>query len=162
MHLQKALVTNTPLIHSLATSIWWKHYPAIIGEEQVKYMLGKMYSLEALEHQIKTGAQQFFLLMEDDLPLGFISYEEKHNDEGFIHKFYILDNKQRKGCGTAAFNLLLAEFPDADTIRLQVNRQNYQAINFYFKVGFSIEEVADFNIGDGYFMNDFILQWQRK
>ena len=162
MLLRKALIADAPQIHALATSIWWKHYPAIIGEEQVKFMLGKMYALDALEHQITTGAQQFFLLLEDEQPVGFISYEEKHNDEGFIHKFYILNDQQRKGLGAAALDLLLAEFSDADTIRLQLNRQNYQAINFYFKNGFIIEEVADFDIGEGYFMNDFILKWQRK
>jgi ribosomal protein S18 acetylase RimI-like enzyme len=42
-------------------------------------------------------------------------------------------------------------------LRLQVNRQNYKAINFYFRNGFIIESIADFDIGDGYFMNDFIM-----
>jgi ribosomal protein S18 acetylase RimI-like enzyme len=42
-------------------------------------------------------------------------------------------------------------------MRLQVNRQNYTAINFYFKLGFTIERVADFDIGHGFFMNDFVM-----
>ncbi len=112
-------------------------------------MLGKMYALDALEHQITTGAQQFFLLLEDEQPVGFISYEEKHNDEGFIHKFYILNDQQRKGLGAAALDLLLAEFPDADTIRLQVNRQNYQAINFYFKTDSSLKKLLISILGRG-------------
>jgi hypothetical protein len=37
---------------------------------------------------------------------------------------------------------------------------NYKAINFYFKNGFTIEKVADFDIGDGYFMNDFVMIWE--
>jgi ribosomal protein S18 acetylase RimI-like enzyme len=47
-------------------------------------------------------------------------------------------------------------------LRLQVNRQNVVAINFYFKAGFVIEKSADFDIGDGYFMNDFIMYFTRK
>jgi len=42
-------------------------------------------------------------------------------------------------------------------LRLQVNRQNYKAVNFYFKMGFIIESVGDFDIGGGYFMNDFVM-----
>ena len=55
---------------------------------------------------------------------------------------------------------MIAEFKP-QTIRLQVNRMNYKAINFYFKHGFVIEKVADFDIGDGYFMNDFVMIWRR-
>jgi hypothetical protein len=40
---------------------------------------------------------------------------------------------------------------------LTVNRKNYKAINFYFKNGFTIKEIADFDIGNGFFMNDFIM-----
>ena len=43
------------------------------------------------------------------------------------------------------------------TIRLTVNRKNHIAINYYFKNGFMIEEVKDFDIGDGYEMNDFVM-----
>jgi ribosomal protein S18 acetylase RimI-like enzyme len=47
----------------------------------------------------------------------------------------------------------------AQSIRLTVNRENYKAINFYFKLGFKIEKVADFDIGQGYVMNDFVMLW---
>jgi hypothetical protein len=41
-----------------------------------------------------------------------------------------------------------------------VNRQNYKAINFYFKLGFKIQTVADFDIGNGYVMNDFVMVFE--
>jgi RimJ/RimL family protein N-acetyltransferase len=44
-----------------------------------------------------------------------------------------------------------------DIIKLTVNRQNFKSINFYFKNGFKIEKVEDFDIGNGYWMNDFIM-----
>ena len=46
------------------------------------------------------------------------------------------------------------------TLRLTVNRQNYKSINFYFKNGFVIEKTADFDIGSGYFMNDFVMVYR--
>jgi len=64
---------------------------------------------------------------------------------------------QRKGVGTELFKYVLNQMPTAESIELTVNRQNFKAINFYFKKGFVIKEIADFDIGNGYFMNDFIM-----
>lgn len=155
-------------ISTMASEIWNLHYPAIIGQTQVDYMLNKMYSPEALKQQMQQG-QQFFILQTEDgqQPCGYLSVSESPSSEStfnnklFIHKFYIHPAKQKAGIGMAAFQSLLEQFPLIKEIRLQVNRQNYTAINFYFKAGFKIEQVADFDIGDGYFMNDFIMLWKK-
>ena len=162
MQIRRAILSDAIIIQRLAESIWWKHYPSIIGEEQVRFMLNKMYNLENIEKQISEKKQQYFILENDGQDLGFFSIEVRESSAAFINKFYILQDQQRKGIGAAAFQLLLKQFPEINCIRLQVNRQNYQAINFYFKQGFVIEEVADFDIGDGYFMNDFIMKWDNK
>jgi ribosomal protein S18 acetylase RimI-like enzyme len=161
MQIRKAILSDASLIQRLAESIWWKHYPSIIGEEQVRFMLHKMYNLETLENQISEEKNLYFILENDAQELGFMCIELPKTSEAFIHKFYILQDKQRKGSGASALALILKQFNEINCIRLQVNRQNYQAINFYFKQGFIIEEVADFDIGDGYFMNDFIMKWNK-
>jgi RimJ/RimL family protein N-acetyltransferase len=161
MQLLKATASNAQLIRELAEIIWRKHYPAIIGEIQVEFMLNKMYSIETLHAQLEERKQLFYILVEDEKPIGFIGIELLDSKSAFIHKFYLLQTKQRKGSGTHAFQLILNQFLELKEIRLQVNRQNYQAINFYFKMGFVIEQVADFDIGDGYFMNDFIMRWMK-
>jgi ribosomal protein S18 acetylase RimI-like enzyme len=81
-------------------------------------------------------------------------------DGWFLNKLYVMPDLQRSGVGRALLDFAINEF-DIKTLRLQVNRQNYKAINFYFKYGFIIEKVADFDIGDGYQMNDFIMVWGR-
>jgi ribosomal protein S18 acetylase RimI-like enzyme len=162
MQIRRAILSDAIIIQRLAESIWWKHYPSIIGEEQVRFMLHKMYNLENIEKQISKEEQQYFILENDGQDLGFFSIEVHESSAAFINKFYILQDQQRKGIGAAAFQLLLKQFPEINCIRLQVNRQNYQAINFYFKQGFVIEKVADFDIGDGYFMNDFIMKWKKN
>jgi ribosomal protein S18 acetylase RimI-like enzyme len=121
-----------------------------------------MYNLETLENQISEEQNLYFILENDAQDLGFMCIELHENSEAFVHKFYILQDQQRKGSGALALELLLKQFPEINCIRLQVNRQNYQAINFYFKQGFVIEEAADFDIGDGYFMNDFIMKWNKN
>ena len=45
----------------------------------------------------------------------------------------------------------------AKKLSLNVNRQN-QAAHFYQKAGFSITATEDIDIGNGYYMNDYIME----
>jgi ribosomal protein S18 acetylase RimI-like enzyme len=65
--------------------------------------------------------------------------------------------EQGKGVGAQLLEYILDSNKNLETLELTVNRQNYKAINFYFKSGFVIKEVADFDIGEGYWMNDFVM-----
>ena len=157
-----ATVFDVDEINQLAIKIWSIHYPPIIGEEQVNYMLNKMYAKEKLHHQISKKSQTYFLIQLKKQNIGFVSLEYTENKEAFINKFYISNNQQRNGLGQQTFLRIINYFKEVNTFRLQVNRQNFIAINFYFKMGFVIEKVEDFDIGDGYQMNDFIMIWKRK
>ena len=143
-------------ITHLADKIWKIHYPSIISMEQIEYMLKNLYSSEALLKQMELG-QIFTLVYLNNEPVGYVSISTNDNKNYFLHKFYILVNEHKKGIGTELFNYILNQIQDAKTIELTVNRQNYKAINFYFKNGFTIKEIADFDIGNGYFMNDFVM-----
>jgi ribosomal protein S18 acetylase RimI-like enzyme len=147
---------HVPVIAQLADKIWRIHYPSIINIEQIEYMLNKMYSSEALLKQMELG-QVFTLVYLNDEPVGYVSISSNDNKNYLLHKFYILVNEHKKGIGTELFNYILNKMKGAETIELTVNRQNYKAINFYFKNGFTIKETADFDIGNGYFMNDFVM-----
>ena len=74
----------------------------------------------------------------------------------FIHKFYVNQDFAGKGIGTSAFKLLKTK-TGKSIFRLTVNRRNITAINFYFRNGFRIERAADFDIGDGFVMEDFVM-----
>ena len=153
---RKAGRSDIGLIYQLAESIWRQHYITVITMEQIEYMLKNMYSQESLSKQMEEG-HEFTLVYADGSPLGYISVSTKDHRNYFLHKFYVLMNKQGKGLGTQFFHHILEGIKGAETIELTVNRKNYKAINFYFKNGFTIKDVADFDIGNGYFMNDFIM-----
>ena len=155
--LKPATLDDVDAIANLAQTIWHAHYPPIIGLEQVNFMLEKMYHHTVLSKHISDGPQAFFIIQNNHESLGFIAFEQKEADELYLQKLYVLPEKHRKGIGAASLTAAIAQYPQAKTIRLQVNRQNYTAINFYFKLGFTIERVADFDIGEGYFMNDFVM-----
>ena len=158
--LQRATTPDIPLIYELAHRIWWAHYPGIISPAQIEYMLEQGYSYSALQQQIE--GQSFWLVMADDQVAGFVAISKKAPATYFINKFY-LDNTQRgRGVGAAAFQALLAQYPDLQELRLNVNRRNYKSVNFYFKIGFVIAHCMDTPFGEGYVMDDFQMLYRAK
>ncbi len=147
-------------VRDLAYQIWNDHYPSIIGQEQVDYMLNEMYDLASLERQFNEG-DKFYLVTENTQELGFASISMQEDGGWYLNKLYVNTKNQRGGIGCKLLDHIIAS-NNIKILRLQVNRQNYKAINFYFKYGFVIEKIADFDIGNGYFMNDFIMIWNKS
>jgi RimJ/RimL family protein N-acetyltransferase len=158
--LQQATPGDILRIGAMAQRIWRAHYPAIIGEKQVEYMLALNYKPASLQEQIEAG-QVFFLVMDYDEPIGFLAVSDRGEGSFFLHKFYMDNERRGRGLGKIVFELLLARYPQLRELRLTVNRQNYKSINFYFRIGFIIEKCVDIPIGDGFEMNDFQMLWRR-
>ncbi len=170
IELSKATEQELATIAKLAHTIWQAHYPSIVGQAQVDYMLNKFYDLKALTKQSEEG-QLFCLIHGEAGVIGFISFTRNGDSMFFINKFYLLPGTQGQGLGEIVMGRLRTIFLSAlenDRVRtplvinLTVNRMNYKAINFYFKTGFRIKEVADFDIGNGFFMNDFVMEWRHR
>ena len=160
INLIPATPNDIPTIYALAVKIWNHHYVPIVGQEQVDYMLAKIYSNEDLTNQMSVKKHQFYLIRIHDEVKGFLSVSGE--EDMFIHKFYIDQDIQGKGYGAHSVRELLLLYPSVQSFTLTVNRNNYKSINFYFKLGFIIDHVADFDIGQGYYMNDFVMKWIRK
>ncbi len=153
---KKAENSDCRLIYDLALEIWNTHYVPIIGQQQVDYMLLTLYSENSLLKQMEEG-QEFTLIFSDGVAIGYFSLSRKGN-VSFLHKFYIDSRQQSKGLGTEVMKEIISKSIGAFSIELTVNRKNFKTINFYFKNGFHIKSVEDFDIGEGYFMNDFVME----
>ena len=151
-----AAENDISLIAQLADKIWREHYPAMITVKQIDYMLRTRYSAPVIEAKMQRG-EQFYLAYLDNEAVGYASIELKESYY-YLHKFYLDVSKHRRGVGKEFFAYLLMQMEASKPIKLQVNRQNVKAINFYFKMGFTIEYAADFNIGENYFMQDLVMK----
>lgn len=145
-----------PIVQDLAHEIWPKVYAYMISGEQISYMLDWMYNLNKLESQFDSGCR-FYVLNVDGNAAGFWSTELKDN-ELFLHKLYLKPEYHGKGLGKFMLNKVVEEAKDnaLKIIRLTVNRGN-TSVGVYQSFGFEIVSEADFDIGNGYFMNDFIM-----
>jgi len=159
--IRKATAADIPLIRELCFAIWPQTYSSILSKEQIGYMLGLMYSESSLQKQMEEDGCIFIMVYDENDPVGFASYsEEKSSPQTWkLNKIYVLQSQQGKGTGKFIINYINEEIKlqGAKAIQLQVNRDN-PARSFYEKLGFTVIKTADFDIGNGYFMNDFVME----
>lgn len=159
------LASTIDLIHiqTIAEETWPITFGNILEASQIRYMLDWMYSLEVLQKQLEQENHVFLLAIAHDTNevLGFtgIQHDCKPGHTK-IHKLYIRPNQQGKGVGKSLIDKIihLACNQSAKGLFLNVNKYNMQAIKFYKHIGFVEidEEVID--IGQGYVMDDYIMQ----
>ena len=156
LQLVSATKNDLNTVAELAKIIWNNHYVPIIGQEQVNYMLDKIYNYESLVEQLEVKNHQFYFIKNQSETCGFLSISTEDKLVFFLHKIYINSKNAHAGIGTMVLNKLEEMF-NPKKISLTVNRENYKSINFYFKNGFKIESVENFDIGNGFEMNDFVM-----
>ena len=158
--IKKIGTENISLVRELTFKIWPQTYSTILSDDQINYMLDMMYSNSALKKQINDG-HQFIVVYDDQKPVAFASYSPKSAEDDRIfrlHKIYILPNQQGKGLGKKLIDYIIADIrgDGATTLELNVNRYN-PAKTFYEKLGFSVAWEEDIDIGNGYYMNDYVM-----
>ena len=153
-----ATTDDIALIRKLTFQVWPQTYAAILTSEQIDYMLDMMYSDDALKKQMANGSQ-FLIVYNNDEPVGFAAIIDKGSNIFKLDKIYILPSQQGKGTGKFLLDHIIEEIKNkkAKALQLQVNRYN-NARSFYEKLGFVVLYEADLDIGNGYFMNDYVME----
>ena len=151
---------SIPLIRELTYSVWPQTYRGLLSDEQIDYMLDLMYSETSLLKQINEGAQ-FLIVYDQHAPAGFASFEEVRPGNYKLHKIYILQSQQGKGTGRFLIEHItdLIKKAGGVALHLQVNKNN-PAKSFYEKLGFAVIDQVKLDIGNGYFMDDYIMEKQ--
>ena len=154
-------VTSAELIRttvSLARSIWNSHYLPIIGQAQVDYMLQKFQSEKAITTQIEEG-YRYHLVIHNDNAVGYAATLCKEA-KLLLSKLYVSEAARGTGLGTTllAHCKELAIQQQCCSVWLTVNRYNANSINWYRNKGFKVVEEKKFDIGNGYIMDDYILE----
>ncbi len=152
--------TQITTIAKLAEVIWNEHFPAIIGQRQVDYMLEKFQSHQAIDDQISKG-YDYFLIEHNQQMVGYIAIMiDQAHAHMQLSKFYILPHARRQGVGSETIKQLIkmAHTQHIHTIWLTVNKYNNDAINAYYKMGFLNSEEVVTDIGQGFIMDDYRME----
>lgn len=162
MEIRKASLQDYNTIYNIAAVTWDATYKSILAQEQLEYMMDMMYSSKAIEEQMQLKGHHFIIAEENSTALAFASYELNYRSETTkIHKLYVLPDTHGKGLGKKLLTVIenAARANTNDKIVLNVNRFN-PALNFYLKVGFANMGEDNIDIGNGYLMEDYLMQKQ--
>lgn len=158
--LRKGKEEDIPSIQDIANKTWPQAYANVISQEQISYMLKKMYNRGELLSQLQQG-YSFLMAEEEGRDLGFAVFSLVDSaDRVFkLHKLYVLPEVHGKGLGKLLINevLNLVKRAGGLSLELNVNRDN-KAAAFYERAGFSIKETVDLDIGNGFQMNDYVMR----
>ena len=157
LEIRSAVNDDITAIQEIAYETWPITYNRIVPSRQVEYMLDKRYSTDALEEEMFLG-HSYIIAELNGTPIGFACFKFKENRIYKLDKLYVNPKAQKVGAGMKLLQEVIKRVIESGgkELILQVNRKN-KAVTFYQKMGFIIEREQDFNIGDGFFMNDYVM-----
>lgn len=157
----EANVDDIPIIRQIAEIAFPETYKNIIPEGQIPYMMEWMYSHESLNKQITEENNTFFLANILGENVGYVSIRPDGEDVYHLEKLYVLPDYQHNRVGQKLFNhaLNFARQKNGKPCKVQLNvNRNNPAFGFYKHQGMTVANIGDFDIGNGFFMNDYIME----
>ena len=160
-NIRTATLNDIQLIRHMAEQVFPATYKNIITAEQCDYMMDMMYSEVSLHRQMTEEHHIYQLLFVDGDAAGYVSVQLIDADLYELQKIYVLPRYQGLHLGRELFDAAVAlvkkQHPGSCRIFLHVNRYN-KAKAFYEHLGLRVTRQGDYDIGHGYFMNDYIME----
>jgi diamine N-acetyltransferase len=158
--IRPATRADIPTIRAIAHATWPIAYAETLSPAQLAYMLERMYSEPALNKQFDEG-HRFLLMHGEATAIAFAGFEHHYQgrDHSRLHKLYALPSAQGTGVGKALLDAVIAAAHQAGdrVLELNVNRFN-RAKEFYERQGFRIVRDEVIDIGQGYVMDDHVME----
>jgi ribosomal protein S18 acetylase RimI-like enzyme len=156
--IRRADTTDIPLIRELCFQVWPQTYASMLTQAQIDFMLEWMYSEASLQQQLQEGVV-YLLCYQGSRPVGFAAYVDRGNGLCKLEKLYVLQDQQGQGTGRFLVHHIsnAASARGNSVLQLQVNKNNV-AQRFYQKLGFVIAREAVFDIGNGFVMDDYVME----
>lgn len=158
---RKATEKDIPLLRELAEKSWKSAYANILSPEQIDYMLAEMYSEKEISSQLQNSDYHYYLILNNEIPAGFMGFELNYEqDTTKLHRIYLLEEFKGQGLGKKGLNLLKEKVKENINHRIILNvNKNNPAIKIYESQGFKVFAEGIFDIGNGYVMDDFLLEF---
>ena len=141
----------------MATEIVREHFDPIIGKAQNDYMIGRFQTPEAIRDQLERGYRYYFVL-EEGRRIGFLAFYPRE-DCMYLSKFYLYKEERGKGHSRPMCDFVVRKAREEalSAVELNVNRDN-SAVFAYEKLGFRRVRSELNDIGEGWFMDDYVYR----
>lgn len=157
----QAKTDDIALVQQLARTSWESAYAEILSKEQIDYMLAEMYSTAEISSHLTNPNYHYFLIENNEKPVGFIGFQH-HYEPGTtkLHRVYLIPEAKGLGFGKAAINFLKEKTGETGNKRIILNvNKNNSARKIYESQGFKAYDEGVFDIGGGYVMDDYLMEF---
>ncbi|MGK6343657.1 N-acetyltransferase family protein [Chryseobacterium sp. DT-3] len=163
MKLTAATEKDIPLIQDLARRSWENAYADILSDEQMEYMLSEMYSEAEIGNHLQNPDYHYYIIQDENNGSyeGFIGFQHHYEERTTkLHRIYLVPESKGKGFGKKALQFLNDKVSESGDQRiiLNVNKHN-TARNFYESQGYKVYDEGIFDIGGGYVMDDYLMEF---
>ena len=149
------------LVRKVADIVWPVTFKEILSPEQIDYMMEMMYAAKVMDKEFDEGIK-FYGVFDGQNVVGYLiwGHYDGAPQTAKLHKCYLLPTYQGKGIGSMMLKTAQSMAREAGYkyLRLNVNRQNAKAIKAYDRNGFKTIETVDNPIGNGFYMNDYVME----
>jgi len=163
MKLRQAAAVDIPLIQDLARRSWENAYADILSKEQMEFMLSEMYSETEILNHLQSSHYHYYLIQDEnsDSYEGFIGYEHNYEEKTTkLHRIYLVPESKGKGFGKKALQFLNEKVSENGNERIILNvNKNNSARNFYESQGYKVYGEGVFDIGNGFVMDDYLMEF---
>ncbi len=159
LSIRRLSADDAEAVSALARVIWQVTYPPLISQAQIDAMLADRYAPDRIRAQLGDPRQAWWAAYCDRSLAGF-AHALLDGPDAKLDKLYVHPDRQRHGIGAALEQAVedWARAQQVQRLRLQVNRGNAQAIAAYRKYGFEVIEAHVFDIGQGFVMDDYVME----
>lgn len=138
MFVRTASERDLEAIRALLVETWHATYDCIYGVERVNAITDDWHSVPALKEQMARPNSEF-IVADDGSRLGGMAFADFDPDlkRVFLRQLYVSPASQGSGVGGTLMEEVLASFPEASSVTLEVEEANARAVRFYESFGFA-------------------------
>jgi RimJ/RimL family protein N-acetyltransferase len=147
-------------LSEMAWDIWIDYYTPFLDAALPEYVVSRFQSEEAIKEQIRNGYLYKFI-MDNEKKIGYYCIHPE-GDSLFMSKYYISKEYRGKGFGSSTMDEILetGRKMKMKRVYLRVNRYNSGSMNIYLHKGFVKAGELDEDIGDGFVLQDNIMEYR--
>jgi len=138
MFVRSASERDIAQVRALLVETWHATYDSIYGTARVTAINDDWHSMASLTARL-TRQNSEFLVADSGQELGGMAFAVADDDGKVLtlNHLYVRPQHQGKGIGGMLLDEILTSFPDAESVRLEVEEANKRAIAFYQAYGFN-------------------------
>lgn len=144
-------------IKNIAKEVMHETYDNTTPQGQIDYMLDKFLTKEAIENSIREQEYTYKVIHLNGEAMGFFAYcpackcNPNYLKGTYFSKVYI----KKYARGKKFLGKIISSLPRPIYISVKKDCQN--AINIFKHYGFKMQESVKIDIGNGYYMDDFLM-----